>query len=161
MAVVAPYLAHAQGSEEVLWGYYALAPSVLLVSAISVFRGWFQGGNRMFPTALSEVVEQAVKVALGVWFAYLFRDNIPQAVVFLLLAVSASELVTLLVMWWLYKRAKKRLKTQNGGGMVAMKSVLRLSIPVTFSAMLLPLSGLLDSVLAPRLLGAYTTDAVT
>jgi stage V sporulation protein B len=45
--------------------------------------------------------------------------------------------------------------------MVGMKAVLRLSIPVTFSAMLLPLSGLLDSVLAPRLLGAYATDAVT
>ena len=56
MAIVAPFLARAQGSEEVLWGYYALAPSVLLVSAVSVYRGWFQGCNRMFPTALSEVV---------------------------------------------------------------------------------------------------------
>ena len=30
-------------------GYIALAPSVLLVSAISVFRGWFQGENNMLP----------------------------------------------------------------------------------------------------------------
>ena len=161
MAIVAPFLAKAQGSEEVLWGYYTLAPSVLLVSAISVYRGWFQGCNRMFPTALSEVVEQVVKVGFGVGFAYLFRDNIPKAVVFLLLAVSVSELVTLLLMSALYKGAKKRVKMQNEGGRVEMKSVLRLSIPVTFSAMLLPLSGLLDSVLAPRLLGAYTNDAVT
>jgi stage V sporulation protein B len=36
MAIVAPYLAKAQGSEEVLGGYYTLAPSVLLVSAILV-----------------------------------------------------------------------------------------------------------------------------
>ena len=161
MAIIAPYLAKAQGSEEVLWGYYTLAPSVLLVSAISVFRGWFQGRNRMFPTALSEVIEQVVKVGLGVTFAYLFRDSIQKAVVFLLLAVSVSELVTLLVMWWLYKRSKKWSKTQNGGGRVAMKSILRLSIPVTFSSILLPVSGLLDSVLAPRLLSAYTADAVT
>ena len=161
MAIVAPFLAKAQGSEEVLWGYYALAPSVLLVSAISVYRGWFQGCNSMFPTALSEVAEQVVKVVLGVVFAYLFRDNVPKAVVFLLLAVSVSELVTLLLMGALYKGAKKRVKMQNEGGRVEMKSVLRLSIPVTFSAMLLPLSGLLDSVLVPRLLGAYTTDAVT
>ena len=161
MAIVAPFLAKAQGSEEVLWGYYTLAPSVLLVSAISVYRGWFQGCNRMFPTALSEVVEQVVKVGFGIGFAYLFRDNIPKAVVFLLLAVSLSELVTLLLMSGLYRRARKRVKMQNGGGRVEMKSVLRLSIPVTFSAMLLPLSGLLDSVLAPRLLGAYATDAVT
>ena len=51
----------------------------------------------------------------------LFRGDIPKAVVFLVLAVSVSELVTLLVMWWLYKRAKKRVKTQNAGGMVGMK----------------------------------------
>ena len=45
--------------------------------------------------------------------------------------------------------------------MVAMKSVLRLSIPVTFNSILIPLSGLLDSIIAPRLLGVYATDAVT
>ena len=46
MAIIAPFLAQAQGSQEVLGGYYALAPSVFLVSGISVFRGYFQGRNR-------------------------------------------------------------------------------------------------------------------
>ena len=100
-----------------LWGYYALAPSVFLVSVISVFRGWFQGRNRMFPTARSEVVEQVVKVAVGVGFAYLFRENVQKAVVFLLLAVSLSELVTLFVMWLIYKRvpAPALFKTKGAG----------------------------------------------
>ncbi len=160
MALVAPYLAKAQGSESVLWGYYALAPSVLLVSAISVFRGWFQGKNRMFPTALSEVAEQLVKVGVGLFFAYAYRENIEKAVVFLLLAVSVSELAALLLMWIIYKRDKGE-KSGNDGGRVAMRSVLKLSIPVTLSSILLPLSGLLDSVLAPRLLSAYAADAVT
>ncbi len=160
MALVAPYLAKAQGSEPVLWGYYALAPSVLLVSAISVFRGWFQGKNRMFSTALSEVAEQLVKVGVGLFFAYAYRENIEKAVVFLLLAVSVSELATLLLMWIIYKRDKGE-KSGNDGGRVAMRSVLKLSIPVTLSSILLPLSGLLDSVLAPRILSAYAADAVT
>ncbi len=157
MAAVAPLLAKAQGSSEVLGGYYALAPSVLLVSAISVYRGWFQGHNRMAPTALSEIIEQAVKVGAGLVFAYLFRENVPKAVVFLLLAVSLSEVVALL---FLISR-KKREKAQEQGGMVAMKHILRLSIPVTFSAILLPLSSLVDSVLATRLMGKYAADAVT
>lgn len=160
MASVAPFLARAQGSEAVLGGYYALAPSVLLVSAISVFRGWFQGRNRMFPTAASEVTEQLVKVGFGLFFAYLFRDNIEKAVVFLLLSVSISELATLLLMTLLYKRVPAPTVQKNEGGMVAMKTVLKLSIPVTLSSILLPLSGLLDSVLAPRLLSAYAGDAV-
>ncbi len=159
MAVVAPYLARAQGSEEVLGGYYMLAPSVLLVSAISVFRGWFQGQNKMFPTAASEVVEQLVKVGFGLFFAYRFQGNVAKAVVFLLLAVSLSELVALFLMLAFYRREKVP-KKQKEGGMVALKTILKLSIPVTFSSMIIPLSGLLDSVLATRLLGAYAADPV-
>ena len=160
MALVAPWLAKMQGSEGVLSGYYALAPSVLLVSAISVFRGWFQGRNHMFPTALSEVTEQLVKVGVGLPLAYFFRNDVENAVVYLLLAVSVSELVTLVIMAVLYRR-EKRGEMGNEGGRVEMKSVLRLSIPVTLGSILLPLSGLLDSVLAPRLLSAYASDAVT
>jgi len=160
MTVIAPFLSKAQGNEEVLWGYYALAPSILLVSIISVFRGWFQGRNRMFPTALSEVVEQVVKVGFGLLFAYLFRESVTKAVVFLLLSVSLSELVTLLVMWAIFKRVPAPTVFKNDGGRVAVRTVLKMSIPVTFNSILIPLSGLLDSILAPRLLGVYATDAV-
>ena len=159
MAIVAPYLSKAQGSGEVLGGYYALAPSVLLVSAISVFRGWFQGQNDMMPTAISEIAEQVVKVAFGLLFAYLFRGKIATAVTFLLLAVTLSELFTLFLMLALYKR--RPLKQENDGGRYAFKRILRMSIPVTFSSLLIPLSSLIDSVFVPRLLGAYETEAVT
>ncbi len=160
MAAIAPFLSRAQGSEEVTSGYFALAPSVFLVSAISVFRGYFQGKNDMLPTALSEVCEQLVKIAFGLLFAYLYRGNVAKAVAFLLLAVSISELFALLLMILLYKRVPESEKTGKSGGRVEMKHVLRLSIPVTFSSILLPLSALLDSVLAVRLMGAYSADAV-
>ena len=39
----------------------------------------------MFPTAFSEVTEQVVKVGFGLLFAYLYRDNVEKAVVFLFL----------------------------------------------------------------------------
>jgi stage V sporulation protein B len=54
------------------------------------------------------------------------------------------------------KKSEKTPKKEK----VSAKTVLKLSIPVTFSSILLPLSGLLDSVLAPRLLSAYAEDAV-
>ena len=158
MAVFAPVLANAQGSKSVVAGYYALAPSVLLVSAISVFRGYFQGKNDMIPTALSEITEQLVKVALGLIFAYIYRERIERAVVFLLLAVSVSELFALCLMWLLYKRDKP---IQPRGAGVRIKTVLRLSIPVTLSAILIPVSSLVDSVLAVRFMRVYAENAVT
>ena len=160
MAALAPLLAAAQGSKEVLGGYFTLAPSVFLVSAISVLRGWFQGRNDMFPTAVSEVIEQAVKVAFGLFFAYIFREDIPKAVVFLLLSVSLSELVALLVMIALYRLSPARKESAKEGGRVAFKTILRTSIPVTLSALLIPLSSLVDSVVAVRLLGKYAADPV-
>ena len=160
MCVATPYLSKAQESEEVKFGYYALAPSVFFVSAISVFRGWFQGKNDMLPTASSEVIEQVVKVGFGLLFAYRFQGDIPTAVTFLLLAVTLSELVALLFMWVVYRRKRKGVKSKKKGGRVETKAVLRLSIPVTLSAMLLPLSSLLDSVFAVKLMGAYASDPV-
>lgn len=160
MVLLAPVLSAAQNAKEVMGGYFTLAPSVLLVSAISVIRGFFQGRNDMFPTAVSEVIEQAVKVAFGLFFAYIFRDNVPKAVVFLLLSVSISELVALLVMIALYKLSPASKENGKDGGRVAMKSILRTSIPVTISALLIPLSNLIDSVLAVRLLGVYAPDPV-
>lgn len=159
MMLIAPFLSKMQGISEVAGGYYTLAPSVFLVSAISVFRGFFQGRNKMYPTAASEIVEQLVKVGFGLLFAYLYRGNVEKAVVFLLLSVTFSELVALLLMLCFYKRAHKRTRLEKSTS-VSAKTILRLSIPVTFSAMILPLSGLLDSVLAPRLLSVYETDAV-
>ena len=161
MALIAPLLAKAQGNAEVLGGYYALAPSVFFVSAISVFRGWFQGRNRMFPTALSEITEQLVKVGFGLLFAHLFKNDIQKAVVFLLLSVSLSELATLFLMFFLYQRVPAPDVQQNEGGRCEVKTIVKLSVPVTFSSILLPLSALLDSVLVPRFLSAYASDGVT
>ncbi|MBO5027711.1 MAG: oligosaccharide flippase family protein [Clostridia bacterium] len=161
MCLIAPFLAAAQGSREVLGGYFTLAPSVFLVSAISVFRGYFQGKNNMMPTALSEITEQAVKVGFGLLFAYLFRANVQRAVTFLLLAVSLSELTALLLMLFLFHCDPSPALSHKTDEKISAKTVLKLSIPVTFSSIILPLSGLLDSVLVPRFLGAYSADAVT
>lgn len=160
LAGLAPLLAKAQGSGEILGGYFALAPAVVLTSAISVFRGWFQGRNDMLPTALSEVTEQVVKVAFGLLFAYIFRGDIVRAVTFLLLAVSLSELFALFLMLALFQRVPAAEKKGKDGGRVAVKTILKMSIPVAFSSLLLPLSGFVDSVLAVRLLSRYADDAV-
>ena len=160
MAAVAPFFAKAQGAAAVLGGYYALAPSVAIVAVICVFRGYFQGKNDMLPTALSEIIEQVVKVGLGLLFVTLFKGDLARTVIWLLVAVSLSELFTALVLYAVYRRSKTEEKGLNDGGRHALKDILRLSVPVTFSGVLLPASTLIDSVVAPRLLSAYAENSV-
>jgi stage V sporulation protein B len=160
MAILAPFLAKAQGAGSAVFGYYVLAPSVAFVTVISVFRGYFQGKNDMLPTAISEVAEQVVKVGLGLLFAYLFRGDLIRTVFWLLVAVSLSESFTALLLYAVYRRSKSVDKVEKDGGRYALKDILRLSIPVTLSGILLPASALLDSVLAPRFMSVYAENSV-
>ena len=160
MLALAPVLSNMQGEQSLVSGYIALAPSVFLVSGISVFRGWFQGRNNMLPTAVSEVTEQLVKVGFGLLFAYLYRGNVEKAVAMLLLAVSLSELVALGLMIVLYKRVPAPDLLKNTRTRVGAGEILRTSVFVTLSSALIPLSNLVESVMLVRLLGAYEGDAV-
>lgn len=160
MIFLSPFLSRAQGERGLVGGYIALSPSVLLVSAISVFRGYFQGEGEMFPTAFSEVLEQLVKVAVGLIAAWIFRENLFRAVTALLVAVSVSELAALAFLFFRFRKSKNKLLEGKAANPVSKKQVLTLSLPVTLGSLLLPLSGLVESVVIVRLLKGYAENAV-
>ena len=160
MVLLSPVLSSAQGVKEIRSGYIALAPSVFLTSAISVFRGWFQGRNDMRPTALSEITEQLVKVAFGLLFAYLYRGNVARTVTALLFAVSLSELVTLFLLIFCFRRTPAPFQGLEKGGRFPIKKILSLSLPVTFSSAVTPLCSFFESAILTRLLGRYTQNPV-
>ena len=47
-----------------------LAPCVLIVAIMGVFRGFFQGNGSMIPTAFSQVLEQVVNAVASIAGAY-------------------------------------------------------------------------------------------
>ena len=48
----------------------AIAPSVLMVAILSVFRGYYQGRANMVPTAVSQVIEALGKLFAGLGLAW-------------------------------------------------------------------------------------------
>ena len=115
----------------------------------------------MSPTALSEIIEQVVKVLIGICVAYYFRSDVYTAVTALLLAVTISECVALIFLWIRFHRIPAPDKLLKNGAKTGIFGILRLSIPVTFSACLIPLFALIDSILIVRLLSVYEENAVT
>lgn len=146
-----------QGERALAQCYLALAPAVLFVALIAVLRGYWQGRGVMSPTALSEVVEQGVKVGAGLLFAARFPHDPVSAARGALFAVTVSEAVALLFLL-LFPREKERFlrvrRTETG-------TLLFAALPVMASAALLPLSQMLDSVLIVRLLARHTSRAVS
>jgi stage V sporulation protein B len=92
LIIFARPLARLQGNEDAFYAYIFLAPAILFVSLISVLRGYFQGLMNMKPTALSQILEQTVKLVLGVLFAYLFGITMGMGLVGIWIAFAADEM---------------------------------------------------------------------
>ena len=141
--------------------FRALAPSLLFVSLMCTYRGYLQGMQRMVGTAVSQVVEQVGKLAVGFALAYRLLPKGPEyAAMGALIGVSASELMALIVIWLVYMRRRNTLEAQiarspetrqPGFGSVA-KKLLAIAIPVTIGASIMPITGIVDSALIIRLL---------
>lgn len=156
MCLFAVLMSGLQGDRNLTACYYALAPSVFLVALVAVLRGYFQGKNDMLPTALSEVVEQAVKAGVGFLAAAWVNDPVKGAVA-ALVAVSLSELTALLFLFRRYGGERKIKSLRKPNAMTLFTSVL----PAMAAAAILPLSRTLDSVVIVRLMSSYTSRAVS
>ena len=155
MSLAAVIMSGLQQEQNLTACYLALSPSVFLCALISVLRGYFQGKNNMMPTALSEVIEQAVKASFGFFAAKTVADPVAGAVL-ALLGVSLSELVSLVYLLQKY-RGERKIKSLRK---VRAHSLLYSVLPAMAAASLLPLSRTIDSILVVQLMTRYTRRAV-
>lgn len=155
MAVSGGILSRIQGVPNAASAYCMLAPSVLAVSVLACFRGYFQGKNNMVPTAVSQVIEQAVKLAFGLTLCLLFGANPAQAAALAMLAVTISECAALGYLFIRYKRVgDSSYAGEKFGG-----RVVKLALPIAFAAVVLPIIHIIDSFSVVNIIGAYNSDA--
>ncbi len=135
----------------------AIAPSILFVSLMSVYRGFFQGMSNMIPTAISEVIEAAGKLLIGYALAYIFlKDGLHIAATGAVLGVTAGSLLSLCFLIFIYSRKKKIIysaadKTKEPAPTKKiLKKLLSIAIPVTISASVFTLTNMIDTVLIGR-----------
>ncbi len=151
-------LAKVQGEPAITLCCQLLCPSVFFVSLLSIVRGYFQGKGNMLPTASTEILEQLIKVGFGVLFARMFKNNLPLAVASTLLAVTLSEIISTAValVWYFGRRSKLPLYNLPA---VPVKSILSFTVPLTLTAIALPVSQLAESIVAVRLLRSASENA--
>ena len=139
--------------------YILIAPSVLAVSVISCFRGYYQGFSNMKPTAISQVLEQLIKLTFGLSLAYIFRKNTALSASMAALAVSISELITVIYLCFVKK---------NNGGFRFLKStqsntgkIIKNVVPITFSTIIMPLTRTIESFIIFNILNGYLSNATS
>ena len=87
--------AYMQGSKLLGMCYFIIAPSVFFVGISSVFKGYFYGKMKMGPPTVCSLIEQTVKLVLGLTLAFaLIERGIDYALYGALLAVTSSEILS-------------------------------------------------------------------
>lgn len=75
MVLSAPLYTKAVGNPGALPAMLALAPSVLLCSLASAYRGYHEGLRNMTPTTVSQIIEALAKLLFGLSGAYLIMNG--------------------------------------------------------------------------------------
>ncbi len=147
----------------------ALAPAVFFTTVIAGYRGYLQGWQLMTPTALSQVIEQLVRVVIMLAFAaWLLPYGLDYAAGGASLGAGAGGVAALLCLLYYYYKLKKSLPT-NGPVFPKesirhiLKRIVVLSIPISLASIMLPLVSNLDLFIVPRRLevAGFTTAQAT
>lgn len=168
-------IANLSGAEPAKYSLMALAPALLFVSLMCAYRGYLQGMQCMTGTAISQIVEQAAKLAVGFSLAAYFIKTMPErpeiAAMGALIGVSVSELIALLVIKYYYSASLKRGRLMvselerhqtitHGPSMKTItKRLLLIAIPITIGASIMPVTGIADSVFIINILESKNVAA--
>lgn len=165
MYLGAPLLAEWIGSSQLIPALRGAAPALLFVPLSAALRGFFQGQKNMLPTAVSQVTEQVVRVAVmvGLLLYFTAQGAAESVVAGSALAGSAfggaAGLFIMLLYWRDYRKAGRRREdvspARNGTDRSLLREMLRYGIPICLAALAVPLISLVDTFTLPRLLAFH------
>lgn len=149
-----------QGNENATLGYVGVSIAIVFASVLTGLRGFFQGYQNMLPTAISQIIEQVLKLVLGLSFAsFLIEKGISFGVLGAFFGICLGEIFAFLYLLFTFffkekrkhEKEEQKIKTKFSSD---LKELLKLSMPITLNAMILPLILAIDSFLVVNLLSS-------
>lgn len=140
----------------------AIAPAIFFVSLLSAYRGYFQGKQNMNPTALTEILEQIVRVAVGLILTGLFiKKGLESAAAGASFGATAGAMAGLAFIIFIYILHKKSINKKISIGdqsvdetISIIKKIFIIAIPIMIGAEVVPIMNSLDMVIVLRRLQA-------
>ncbi len=155
-------IARLQGNQSAYLGYITVAISILFSSITCVYRGYFQGLENMMPTAISGLIEQLVKLCIGLSFSYfLLQFGLIYAVSGAFLGVLVSEIASFIYVAFVYQIKKLKVNNKIYIKFDDLKNLFKEFLPITLNNLILPLSSCLDTFIVVNLLSYSGIDIKT
>ncbi|RAL23180.1 putative polysaccharide biosynthesis protein [Thermoflavimicrobium daqui] len=135
--------------------------ALLIVPIVAAIRGFFQGQQNMFPTAISQTIEQFIRVCTIIflsWYFIEFGFGIVYAGAGAVFGAVTGAIASVVFLFaFLYKKGKYKVKEEESNTspetiQKIIKQVLLLSLPICLGALVIPLFSLVDSFTVANLL---------
>ena len=135
-----------------------LGPAVLFVCVNSAFRGFFQGQSIMTPTGVSQIIEAACKLLLGLLLAFLIMKlskNVIGSVAGAILGVTIGSVLAFVYLYREYRKSAPQLE-DNGATQpsktvrATIEELLTIAVPITIGSAGLQVINLIDNALIMR-----------
>ena len=149
------------------WSLLALSPAVFCATLLATLRGYFQGLQLMTPTAVSQILEQVVRVVTMIAFAVIL---LPYGLEFgaagATLGAAPGAFMGILVLigfYYMTRNWRKELASEQDtsikpqSAMSIIKRLLVLAIPVSLANIMLPIVSNIDLLIVPRRSLLYTS----
>lgn len=119
----------------------SLAPALLIVPIMSLIRGYFQGYQNMVPSAITQVVEQVIRVVYILLATFvvmnIFQGQFPTAVAHSTFAAFVGAVASLIMLMWYYQKHMRKygavIERSSTGQKLnttqAIKEMIKESIP--------------------------------
>ena len=167
-------------SEDALGSIISIAPTLFFVCVSSAIRGYFQGHQKMLPTAISQLIEALGKLVFGLLFAHFALKR--GASVPALAAAAGWGVTTGTVFSTIYLAFAKIRFNKNKvssdlpkRGHTVEKKLLKIALPITLGSFIISLTKVVDmsmilrrlqtigytSLQANEAYGSYTTLAIS
>ncbi len=155
-----------------------LAPTVFIVSIMSVYRGYFQGMKNTLPTATSQVIEQIMNAIFSIVMCYVLLNatfssglvggNIAGAAAGGTIGTGVGAFFGLLTLMFIYRKTKpnimpsvKKDNSKSKEFKPLLTELVSTAIPIILGAAVFSLTNIIDmKMIMSRLLssGAFTVD---
>lgn len=145
----------------------AIAPVVPIIAVSSVIRGYFQGKQNMKPAAISQFIEQSVRIVFIIILAnYFLPYGVEWAAAAVMVATIIGELVSLLYLITMFKlrkafRLRKRFFLSLKGSKGVFRDLMSIALPTMGSRMIGSVSWFLEPIVVTQSLAIAGLSAVT
>ncbi len=167
-----PFAIFTAGDESAWYAILMIAPSALLGCMSAVERGYYEGLQNMYPTAMSQAAEAAVKVLAGLWLSGAVIANSESVLEFFppgtdILSVSAAAAVLGVtistgagLLYFLLRNAfgdgirrQELKKTEPQPRRVIARRLIRTMLPIALGSVVTSLTSVVDLCTVMRCLG--------